>query len=96
MANYHAGRRREYRAQRILEAAGYSTVRAASSKGVADVVAVRGTEVRFISVKSGGAYASGVEREQLSLLAERADRNLVTFEIWRFPDRAREPLIEVL
>lgn len=95
MSNYIAGRRREYRAQRILEAAGYQTIRAASSKGAADVVGIRRGEVRLISVKSGGAYASGVEREQLKALAADA-LGCYTVEIWRFPDRCREPLIEVL
>ena len=95
MANYHAGRRREYRAQRILEAAGYQTIRAASSKGAADMVAIRRGEVRLISIKSGGAYASGVEREQLTAMAKDA-LGCYTVEIWRFPSSCREPLIEVL
>lgn len=95
MSNYAAGRRREYRAQRILEAAGYQTMRAASSKGVADLVAVRGNDVRFISVKSGSAYASAVEREQLRELA-RGATGFFSVEIWRFPTGAREPLIERL
>jgi Holliday junction resolvase len=95
VSNYVAGRRREYRTQAILEAAGYQTIRAASSKGIADVVGVRGREVRFISVKSGGAYASGVEREQLEALSE-GSRGAFTVEIWRWPPKCREPLIEVL
>ena len=95
MSNYGKGRRREYRAQAILEAAGYSTIRAASSKGAADVVGIRRGEVRLISVKSGGAYASAVEREQLHALAAEA-LGCYTVEIWRFPARCRQPLIEVL
>lgn len=94
MSNYAAGRRREYRAQRILEAAGYQTIRAASSKGVVDVVAMRQGSVRLISIKSGGAYASGIERDQLLALTPACDG--VTVEIWRFPERCKEPLIEVL
>ena len=95
MSNYAKGRRREYRVQQILEQAGYQTIRAASSKGVADVIAVAGGHVRFISVKSGVAYASAVEREALQELAERSN-GYFDVEIWRFPDRCREPLIEVL
>lgn len=95
MSNYTKGRRREYRTQQILEAAGYETIRAASSKGLADVVAVRPGHVRFVSVKSGSAYASTIEREVLVIWA-MALRHTATVEIWRFPDRAREPLIEVL
>lgn len=91
MANYHAGRRKEYAAQRILEAAGYQTIRAASSKGVVDVVAM-GECVRLISIKSGSAYASAVERAALEHLKGCGAR----IEIWRFPARCREPLIEVL
>lgn len=94
-SNYAKGRRREYRTQQILETAGYLTLRAASSKGVADVVAVRAQDVRLISVKSGSAYASSAERETLAILAG-AMRGTATVEIWRFPDRCREPLIEVL
>lgn len=93
MANYHKGRRREYRAQAILEAAGYTTTRAASSKGAADVIAWDGQRIRFISVKSGSAYASAVEREALQLLPVPANASK---EIWRFPDRCTAPLIEVV
>lgn len=95
MANYAKGRRREYRAQIILEAAGYQTIRAASSKGIADVIAVRGRDVRFISVKSGSCYASGIEREALEALKHDGQGHF-SVEIWRFPNRCKEPLIEVL
>jgi len=95
MSNYVKGRRREYRTQQILEAAGYETIRAASSKGLADVVAVRAGDVRFVSVKSGSAYASAIEREGLAFWAEQL-RGTARVEIWRFPERCREPLIEVL
>lgn len=95
MSNYAKGRRREYRVQRILELAGYQTIRAASSKGIADVIAVRGREVRFISVKSGKCYASATEREALNEL-KRYSLGHFSVEIWRFPNRCKEPLIEVL
>jgi len=95
MANYHAGRRREYRAQRILEAAGYQTIRAASSKGPVDVIAFKRGDVRFVSVKSGAAYASRTEREGLKTLADDL-ATAISVEIWRFPERCKEPLIEVL
>lgn len=96
MANYAKGRRREYRAQQILELAGYQTIRAASSKGPVDVVALKRGSVRLISVKSGQAYASHVERECLRGLAQDVGGFIVSVEIWRFPERCREPLIEVL
>lgn len=92
-SNYAKGRLREYRTQRLLEATGYATTRAASSKGPADIIAWNSASIRFISVKSGSAYASGVEREALQMLPVPAN---ATKEIWRWPARCREPLIEVL
>jgi Holliday junction resolvase len=92
-SNYHKGRRREYRVQAILERAGYMTTRAASSKGPADVIAWNGQTIRFISVKSGGAYASSLERERLEGLPVPPNASK---EIWRLPTGCREPLIEVL
>lgn len=94
MSRYAAGRRREYRTQRVLESLGYETIRAASSKGVADVVAVKGTDVVFISVKSGTARLTAVEREQLSRLAKDG-MGVLRVEAWRWPSGARTPLVEV-
>jgi Holliday junction resolvase len=96
VSNYAKGRRREYRVQQILELAGYQTIRAASSKGCVDVVALKRGSIRLVSVKSGSAYASGIERETLRSLASDVGGYMVSVEIWRFPDRCREPLIEVL
>ena len=93
MSGYAKGRRAEYRAKRILESAGYTVTRAASSKGAADLIAWDSQRIRFISVKCGQQYASAIEREALTLLPVPAN---ATKEIWRLPDRAREPLIEVL
>lgn len=95
MANYHKGRRREWKCQQILEAAGYVTTRSSSSKGMWDVVGVKPRDVRLVSVKSGTARPSAVEREALSALA-LVLRGTASVEIWRFPDRARLPLIDVL
>ena len=94
MANYHAGRRKEYATQRVLEAAGYETIRAASSKGVVDVVAFRRGDVRLISVKSGSARPTAVEREGLEHLAKFALGGY-SVELWRWPKGAREPLVTV-
>lgn len=93
MNTAHKGRRAEHRAQRILEAAGYLTTRAAGSKGAADIIAWDSQRIRFVSIKSGTKYASAIEREALQQLPKPAN---ATCEIWRFPDRCREPLIEVL
>jgi Holliday junction resolvase len=87
------GRRAEHRARALLEAAGFSVCRAAASKGPADLVAWDTTSIRFVSVKSGTKYATGVERELLQMLPRPANASV---EIWRFPDRCRAPLIERL
>lgn len=89
----HKGRRSEHRARRILEAAGYQVCRAAGSKGPADLIAWNTRMVRFISVKSGTKYASELEREALKQMQRPGNS---TVEIWRFPDRCREPLRETL
>ena len=95
-SNYIRGRRREYRCQKLLEALGYKTMRAASSQGVFDVTAVLGGNIRFVQVKSGSAYASKVDREVLTTIA-RDLRGKATVEIWRFPEQCRgNPSIEVL
>lgn len=93
MNTAHKGRRAEHRARRLLEAAGFSVCRAAGSKGPADLIAWDAVSIRLISVKSGTRYASAIEREALRLLAVPPN---ATREIWRYPDRCREPLIERL
>lgn len=87
------GTRAEHRAIRILEAAGYVCTRASASLGLFDVVAIGPADVRLVQVKSGTKYLSAVEREAIAAL--RVAPN-VTRECWRFPDRARVPVIEVL
>jgi Holliday junction resolvase len=87
------GSRAELKAIRILEAAGYVCTKAGGSLGLFDVVAVGRLDVRLLQVKSGGAYASAVEREQLELLPVPAN---CSKEIWRFPNFARTPLVERL
>ena len=91
-ANYRKGRRGEHRARAALEAAGFTVVRAAGSKGLADLVAWDAQSIRFISVKSGQTYASAIEREQLELMLRPSNASV---EIWTFRDR-RAPIIERL
>ncbi len=93
MNTAHKGRRAEWKAQRILEAAGYTVTRAAASKGVADLIAFNAIGFRLISVKCGTKYASAIEKEAMRACAVPPN---ATREVWRFPDYAREPLIEVL
>lgn len=49
--------------------------------------------MRFLQVKAGSKYLSGIEREQIVALAAPAN---VSRECWRFPNRCRAPLIERL
>lgn len=87
------GTRAEHRAMRILEAAGYVCTRASASLGLFDVVAVGPTDVRLIQVKAGTKYLSAIEREQIAGLVVPVN---VSRECWRFPDRCRVPVIEVI
>jgi Holliday junction resolvase len=85
------GSRAERRAIRLLKAAGYLCTKAGGSLGLFDVIAIGPHDVRCLQVKSGGAYLSAVDREQIQQLTVPAN---VTREAWRFPDRCRAPLIE--
>ena len=87
------GTRAEHRAMRILEAAGYACCRSAASLGAFDIIAMNRLGLRCVQVKSGTARVSPVEREQM-LAVPRPENASV--EVWRFPDRARAPLIDVL
>ncbi len=88
------GSRAELRAVRILERAGYACTKAGGSLGMFDVIAIGPQDIRCLQVKAGdGNYCSKVERE---LMRECAVPANVSVEIWRFPDRCREPLIERL
>ena len=73
------GRRAEHRARAILEAAGFCVVRAAASKGPADLIAWDAISIRFVSVKSGTKYASAVEREQLQAMPRPENASV---EVW--------------
>ena len=87
------GARAERRARKLLEATGYYCIKAGGSLGLFDLVAIGSADCRFIQVKSGTKYASAVEREQIQLMKLPF---WATKEIWRYPDRCREPLIEFL
>jgi Holliday junction resolvase len=93
MSGYAAGRRAEWRARKRLEADGYVVVRAAGSKGAADLVAWDSRSIRLISVKSGGRYLSAVERAALVALPRPAGASV---ECWRFRPRQTAPIVERL
>jgi Holliday junction resolvase len=87
------GRRAEHRARHLLESSGFTVCRAAGSRGLVDLVAWDSVSLRFISVKSGTRYCSALEREGLQLMPRPACSSI---EVWRWPHRARSPLIETL
>lgn len=87
------GTRAEHRCMKALEAAGYVCTRASASLGLFDVIAIGPKDVRLVQVKAGTKYLSGIEREQIAALSVPDN---VSRECWRYPDRARTPLIEVV
>lgn len=93
MNQYRKGRAREYRTMRLLEAVGYSAFRMAGSHSPVDVIGLDGLGLRLIQVKSGRAGVTPQEREKLALLPRPKN---ATVEVWKWPDRSRDPLIEVV
>jgi Holliday junction resolvase len=93
VSRYVAGRRIEWRARKRLEADGYIVVRAAGSKGPADLVAWDSRTIRLISVKSGGRYLSAVERAALVNLPRPPGSSV---ECWRYLPRETAPCVERL
>ena len=93
MSTATKGRRAEWRARKLLEAAGYTVTRAAGSKGCADLVAWNSVQLRLLNVKSGTKYCGTLEREAFALVPVPPN---ATKEIWRFPIAAPAPVIEVL
>lgn len=93
MSRYRAGVDAERKTQRVLEAAGYQTARMAGSHGRYDVIAWDSQRVRFCQVKRGTARLSPADRE--AMLLDRVPVNS-TREYWRWPLRARTPIVEVL
>jgi Holliday junction resolvase len=68
MTNYARGRRLEWDVQHDLEDNGYDTIRAASSKGIADVIGFKEGQTVFVQCKTNGRI-SPAERVQLIRLA---------------------------
>ncbi len=87
------GTRAELRCIRILESAGYICTKAGGSLGIFDVIGLGPFDIRAVQVKCGSARLSALEREVICNLT-LADN--ISTEYWRWPDRARTPLIEVL
>jgi len=87
------GRKRELRARKMLEEAGYEVTRSSLSAGVFDLIAVSPTSVRLIQVKTN-SRPRPVEREALKDFQVPAC--CCTKEIWVFYDGTLSPVIEVL
>ena len=68
MSGYSLGRRVEYDVRHRLEADGYEVVRAASSKGFADLVAIKSGQVLLVNVKRT-ALPGPAERRELVRVA---------------------------
>lgn len=73
MSNYDKGRRFEYRVQKDLKEQGYETIRAASSKGAADLAAFKFNQALFVQCKNDDSEDNGIippaERRKLLHLA---------------------------
>jgi Holliday junction resolvase len=67
--NYQRGRGLEYRAKEMLSQAGWQVIRAASSKGIADLWAYRYGRMLWVSCKLGKGGAPPAERQRLGWVA---------------------------
>jgi Holliday junction resolvase len=72
VSGYSEGRKLEYAAAAILWADGYWVIRAAGSKGSADIVALKRGEALFVQCKRSGTMGPG-ERNSLIGLARQLD-----------------------
>jgi len=90
-ANYFAGRRAEYRSIELLDKAGFICVRAAGSKGPADIVAIGKGPPVLVQVKRGKRGVSTAEREKLTEIA-RSYNCMVLIHTWK--PHARQPIAE--
>lgn len=92
-SKYYSGRRAEYRSIQLLEDAGFLCIRAAGSKGPADVVAIGAGPPLLVQVKRAirGGGVSKVEREKLQHV-KRTYNCRVIVHLWR--PHARSPIME--
>lgn len=87
------GARNERKARRMLEAVGYTVVRAAASLGLFDLVSFGRVGLRLVQVKTN-RKPSRAERARIASFDNLPANS--TREVWLFLDRQREPKIEVL
>ena len=90
---YGRGRAAEHRARVTLEAAGYTVVRSAGSRGPADLVAWNAQGWRLIQVKRGRDGISPLDRETFAQLPVPSG---TLKEVWRYRAPRKPPIVEVL
>lgn len=78
---YQQGRQAEYAVQRELAAEGYTTIRAAGSKGKTDILAWNGNHYRHIQVKTF-AKRPGDYSDDLAALSSFPAPYNATRELW--------------
>jgi Holliday junction resolvase-like predicted endonuclease len=78
---YTRGRDSEYRAQRDLEAEGYTTFRTAGSHGEADIIALNDKEIRLIQIKTYQKRATGYG-DDIAHLADLVTPPNASRELW--------------
>jgi len=78
--SYKKGRSFEYRVRRYYEKQGYLVIRSAGSKGIADLVAIKGDEVLLIQCKIR-KYLNKWEKEQVKYWKPRVNAKFVL--AWR-------------
>lgn len=91
-SNYTNGRVLEYAAKHALEAAGYFVVRAASSKGCADLVALKRGEIRLVQCKLQGTTGQS-ELAKLHEIARQLDAAPPLLVSWHKDGRAARELL---
>ena len=89
-ANYKRGVRNEYRSMRLLEAAGYSTLRSAGSHSPFDLVAYNSSGIVFVQCKTN-SWPSPAELETLSSIPVPANCSKV---VHRWDTRSHLPQIK--
>jgi hypothetical protein len=67
LSGYAAGRRVEYAVIKELKKHGYFTSRGASSKGMADVIAIKEGQILFVSCKLTDGPGPGERRQLLNV-----------------------------
>ena len=86
---YIRGRSFEYRAAAILRKQGYIVTRAASSKGVFDLIAVGPDDIKLLQVKSG---ARSISKKELEIMVAIPVPACAVKEVWWFPGN-RKPVV---